>query len=235
MTSYPSLIPEQPLTRLDNLQYRLDFTTDTFAIVPLVYRTSPTSILHINPPHQASTSGLHINPPHQASTSILHIRPPHQSSTSGLHINPPHQSSTLILHVVASTLALHVCLELATWRFAGIYETICLQVIVAISDCCCPPPVHSLSQDLCIFYSTFAFVSISASSCSTSTDPNPFQLVPSNLSSTPSISCWAPVPSLLLHLPRIHPPDTGLRMSRPSSRRTAGVARPVSCGAVEQS
>ena len=49
MTSYPSLIPEQPLTRLDNLQYRLDFTTDTFAIVPLVYRTSPTSILHIRP------------------------------------------------------------------------------------------------------------------------------------------------------------------------------------------
>ena len=98
MTSYPSLIPEQPLTRLDNLQYRLDFTTDTFAIVPLVYRTSPmslpphqasTSILHIRPPHQSSTSGLHINPPHQASTSILHIRPPRQSSTSVLHINPP--------------------------------------------------------------------------------------------------------------------------------------------------
>ena len=89
MTSYPSLIPEQPLTRLDNLQYRLDFTTDTFAIVPLVYRTSPTSSLHIRPPHQSSTSGLHVNPPHQASTSILHIRPPRQSSTSVLHINPP--------------------------------------------------------------------------------------------------------------------------------------------------
>ena len=93
MTSYPSLIPEQPLTRLDNLQYRLDFTTDTFAIVPLVYRTSPMSLpphqASTFPPHQASTSILHIRPPHQASTSILHIRPPRQSSTSGLHINPP--------------------------------------------------------------------------------------------------------------------------------------------------
>ena len=81
MTSYPSLIPEQPLTRLDNLQYRLDFTTDTFAIVPLVYRTSPMSL----PPHQASTSILHIRPPHQSSTSVLHINPPCRC----LHVSPP--------------------------------------------------------------------------------------------------------------------------------------------------
>ena len=55
-----------------------------------------------------------------------------------------------------------------------------------------PPPAHTLSLDLCIFCSTH----------------NPFRLVQSNLSSTPSISCWAPVPSLLFHLPHIHRPSS---------------------------
>ena len=35
-----------------------------------------------------------------------------------------------------------------------IYETICSQVEPVISDCCCSPAVHSLSLDLCNFYST---------------------------------------------------------------------------------
>ena len=48
-------------------------------------------------------------------------------------------------------------------------ETAYSRVEPAISDCCPPPLVHSLSPDLCIYCSTLAFVAISALSYSTST------------------------------------------------------------------
>ena len=60
------------------------------------------------PPRQSSRSILHV----VDSTSVLHVRPPRQPSMSLSPRQSPRQSSTT---------ALHVCLNLAAWRFAGIY------------------------------------------------------------------------------------------------------------------
>ena len=84
-----------------------------------------------------------------------------------------------------------------------------------ISACC--PPAHSLLLDLfCILYSSLAFVTISALSCSTLTHPT--RSDETTLDS--SISCWAPVPSLLLHL-HIHRPDFRVRSSEEPDTRAS--------------
>ena len=96
------------------------------------------------------------------------------------------------------------CLHVSPPRLLGfgsmeicrcIYETICSQVEPAISDCSLP--AHSLSPDLCNLYLTFTIVIISALSCSISTTPT------SSEESTldPTISCWAPFPSLFFTFP----------------------------------